>query len=155
MPTTDHTVWTWVTATTTMLTRTCENNSMANRIKNLDKLLMILSDRPFFFLFIKLQHAPLQLCNTTCYLIDPCVCVCVCLVHYIIRTTTWKSRVTEIHNTYHANEKMFWDWTPDYPCGLASPTLLQVAVCCLDGVTTIVIKKIILICCLHATMAGS
>jgi len=69
-----------------------------------------------------------------------------CVVHYIISTTAQKLRVNEIHNTYHANEKMFWDWTPDYPCGLASPTLLQVAVCCLDGVTTIVITKIILMC---------
>jgi hypothetical protein len=87
-------------------------------------------------------------------MIDPCVCVCVIYaVHYSISITVWKLRLTDIHNTYHANEKMFWGWTPDYPCGLASPTLLQVAVCCLDGVATIIIPKIILICNLNS--AGS
>jgi len=39
--------------------------------------LLILIDP--FFLFIILEHAPLQLGNTTCYLTDPCVCV-LCII---------------------------------------------------------------------------
>jgi len=87
-----------------MLTHVCATKNVANRIKNLNKLLLILSERP--------------VCACVCARTRACVCVCVhvcarvracvCFVNYII-STTQKLQVTEIHNTYHVNEKMFWD----------------------------------------------
>lgn len=73
MPTTDHTVWTWVTATTTMLTHACATTSVVNRIKDFSKLLLILSDWPL------------------------CVCVCVlcCALYY-------KHNSTEVMNHWNS-----------------------------------------------------